>query len=202
MDDSPKSQLTFRQAMSGQWQIPLAIVSLVAFVGLIWQLRPGDDAPTFDELIEGVQAFADQERYPEFYAAAEELRRQAQSEEQLARVHFMVAQVRVQELRSLSQWGMDAYRLSAPANYERIIYDYSIALQRNMPDPNTAASVPIFRDLALACWNLNQPEKAVTSLNKAIACTENFDAGLNRLLVQMLLASRPENYLENSMGRG
>ncbi len=57
----------------------------------------------------------------------------------------------------------------------------------------------IFRDLALACWNLNQPEKAVTSLKKPLPAQRIFDAGLNRLLVQMLLASRPENYLENSM---
>ena len=189
--------MTIRQVLARQWQIPLFLLSLVVFALVILQTRPPAPAPpSFDELYIQLESLAHQGRYPEFYIAAETLRLQADTEEQLAGVHSLAARTRVKELTQLHQFGFDSTRTpAAPANYHRIIDDYRQALRRNLPDPASPAAADVFCDVALAFWALGQPDQAVDSLKKAIGLQDAFDSAFHRLLVRMYLAQRPEDYL-------
>ncbi len=200
MGKSPESKLTLRQALSGQWQMPLFAVSMVAFAGVLWQLRPKEEQVSFEEQLEGLKWLAEENRFHDFYVAAEQVRHITETEEQLGCVHGLVAQTRVKELKHRHELGLDLYRRrSAKANYENIIKDYREALHRNWIDPNEPASAEMYHDVSLACWGLSDTEKAIVVLNKGIEVTDKFDPPLHRSLVQMYMIARPKGYLETSL---
>jgi len=195
--ESKLSKLTLRQALSGQWQIPLFAVSMVTFAGVLWQLRPKEEQVSLEKQLEGLKLLAEENRFHDFYVAAEQVRHITETEEQLGCVHGLVAQTRVKELKHRHEFGLDLYRRrSAKANYENIIKDYREALHRNWIDPNGPASAEMYHDLSLACWGLSDTEKAIVVLNKAIEVSEEFDPPLHRSLVQMYMIARPKGYIE------
>ena len=192
--------MTLRQAMSRQWQIPLFAVSLAAFAVLLLQLRP--EMPVFDFEHEYVvlEQLAAGDRYEEFYPKAEVLRLQAEDEMQLGRMHGLAADTRTQQLKRRHELGVDSdLRRSSPVNYQTIVQDYREALRRNAFDPNGPDSAEVYRNVSLAFWCLNEPEKAISHLNKAISVSEKFDPSLHGDLVKMYLAARPSDYLSLSM---
>jgi len=196
---SKLSKLTLRQALSGQWQIPLFAASMVAFAGVLWQLRPKEEPISFEKQLEGLKWLAEENRFHDFYAAAEQVRHITETEEQLGCVHGLVAQTRVKELKHRHELGLDLYqRRSIRVNYENIIKDYREALHRNWVDPNGPASAEMYHDISLACWGLNDTEKAIVVLNKGIEVSDKFNPWLHRSLVQMYMRARPKGYLEKS----
>ncbi|MCK4629665.1 MAG: tetratricopeptide repeat protein, partial [Sedimentisphaerales bacterium] len=200
MGKSPESKLTLRQALSGQWQIPLFAVSMVTFAGVLWQLRPKEKQISFEKQLEGLNLLAEENLFHDFYAAAEQVRRNTETEEQLGYIHGLVAQTRVKELKHRHELGLDLYQSrSAKVNYENIIKDYREALHRNWIDPNGPASAELYYDVSLACWGLNDTEKAIVVLNKAIEVSDKFNPPLHRSLVQMYMRARPKGYLEKSL---
>ena len=191
--------MTLRQALSGQWQMPLFIAGMVVLAAVLWQMRPREEKPLFEQQYKYLEWLAQENRFHDFFGAAEQVRLAAETETQLGQVHGLVAQTRVKQLRQKRELCLDVYQhRSARVNYENIIKDFNEALHRNWVDPNGPASAPIYYDMSLAYWGLNDSEKAVLSLNRAIEVSEKFDSILYRALVQMLLTSRPKGYLGNS----
>jgi tetratricopeptide (TPR) repeat protein len=200
MDESPRSRMNLRQALARQWQIPLFVAAMSAFVVLIIQLRPEVPQVSFEQQYQGLIALSDQGRYSEFYSGAELLRQKTENEEQLAQVHFLAARTRVKELKQRHAFSLDDYlNRSADSNYERIIEDYTQSLARGCPDPNGVESAEVFYDLGQAYWCLNQPDKAILCYNRAIKNGDSYNPLVNKGLVQIYLASRPENYIQESM---
>jgi len=200
MDDSPKSKTTLRQALVGQWQVPLFVLSLVGFVTVLMQLRPQKVEISYDRKLDELRQLSQENRYYDFYVKAEQLRLEAEDSRQLGKVHYLVAQSRVKELRQQHQMGLgESYRRSASANYENIIRDYKESLGRNCPDPNTAESTEAFANMSLAYWQLNDAEQALGYLNRAIQVSGGFDPSLHRRLIRMYFSSRPKGYLDQCM---
>jgi tetratricopeptide (TPR) repeat protein len=200
MGKSPESKLTLRQVLSGQWQIPLFAVSMVTFAGVLWQLRPKEEQVNFEQQLEGLKLLAEENRFHDFYVAAEQVRHITETEKQLGCVHGLVAQTRVNELKQRHELGLDLYqRRSTKANYGNIIKDYREALHRNWIDPNGPASAEVYHNISLACWGLSDTEKAIVVLNKAIKVSDKFNPTLHRSLVQMYMTARPKGYLEKSL---
>ena len=199
MEESPQSRMTLRQVVSGQWQIPLFLLSVAAFAALLLQLRPRTEKLTFEQHFQELGKLAEEKRFREFYLNAETLRQQAAQDDQLAQIHLLTAQTRIEELKQRYEWAIRPRQVSDGANYEAIIHDYLEALRRNHPDPQSVESVGIYQDLALAYWCLNQTDKAITTLDKAITISDRFAPHLHRLEIEMYLTGRPENYLSRSM---
>ncbi|MBN1766783.1 MAG: tetratricopeptide repeat protein [Sedimentisphaerales bacterium] len=200
MEKSPESQLTLRQALAGKWQIPLFLLSMVVFGLVLYQMRPRFEKPTFEQEYKALEMMAQENLYQDFYPAAERLRLTAQNDEQLGLVHALSAQTRVKQLRQLHELGFDlSLKKSNPVNYEHIIKDYREALHRNWVDPNSPESVPVYHDLSLVYWGLNESEKAIQSLQRAIDQSDRFDPVLHRTLVRMYLSARPKDYLDLSL---
>jgi len=200
MDESPQSRKTLRQALSGQWQIPLFLVVLAAFVTVLLQLRPERPKRSFEERYAALEQLAGANRYYDFYKEAEELRRASEDEAQLGWVHGLAGQVRSRELRGRHEFGVETMeRRSAAVNYETIIQDYSEALARGWIEPDSEAKVDVFHDIGLAYWGLNEAEKAIASLNQAISFEERLRPGVYRDLVGMHLSSRGKEYLNSSL---
>ncbi|MFC1782449.1 tetratricopeptide repeat protein [Planctomycetota bacterium] len=201
MDEMPRSRMTLRQALSRQWQIPLFMLSGVAFVFILVQMRPqGPKRVSFDERLESLRSLSQENRYDEFYQRAELLRLEAEDEGQLGRVHALAAQTRVKQLKQSNEFDIDlSQRRGARENYQKIIQDYSEALQRKQPDPESSASSEIYHDISLAYWSMNEAGEAIRVLLKAIEVADEFVPLFHRNLVQMYFASRPENYLSLSL---
>ena len=200
MDESPRSRMTLRQAMARQWQIPLFILAMAAFVILLMQLRPEEAVDGFAQKYEGLSVLSDQGRYSEFYSQAEILRQEAEDDEQLGQVHFLAARTRVKELKQRHAFGLDEYlNRTAAVNYERIVEDYNQSLSRGCPDPNGPESAEIYYDLGQAYWCLNQPDKAILCYQRAIRQAEGYSLQMHKDLVGIYLASRPENYIPTSL---
>jgi len=195
MEDRPKSRMTLRQALSGQWQIPLFAFSLVAFVIVIVHLRPEKVEPTFEELFEELGELSERNRYEEFYAAAELLRQQAQEDSEVGRIHLLVARVRVKELKQRHQLGLEPKRRSSVTNYESIISDYGQSLHFGCPAADSSEMVGVYHDLGLAYWCLSKADKAIEALHKAIELSDEFNPDLHKSLIKMYLGSRPKEYL-------
>jgi len=201
MENSPEPKLTLRQALSGQWQMPLFVAGMIGFAAVLWQIRPREEKPSFEQQYKYLEWLAQENRFHDFFGAAEQVRLAAETETQLGQLHGLVAQTRVKQLRQKRELGLDVYQhRSARVNYENIIKDYKEALHRNWVDPNSPASARVYYDMSLAYWGLNDSEKAVLSLSRAIEVGEKFTPDLHRALVQMLLASRPKGYLARCYG--
>lgn len=200
MEESPRSRMTLRQALSRQWQIPLFGLSMAALAVVLLELRPRTVKPTFEEEFERLKNLSQQSRFQEFYVTTEGLRLAAEDEDQLGRIHALAAQTRIKELKQRHELSIeDHLQRSTPQNYQAIIDDYAEALHRNHPDPASPESVPVFYDLALAYWCLNDSDKAIKALEKAIEVGQEFSPPIHRLLVRMYLSARPEGYLDVSM---
>ncbi|MCF7958320.1 MAG: tetratricopeptide repeat protein, partial [Phycisphaerae bacterium] len=201
MEKSPKSQSTLRQALARQWQVPLFVVSVIAFGTSLVMLRPETIEPTFDDEFVAVSQLAAENRYTEFYGQAEQLRVKSITQGQLGRVHGLVAQTRAQELNQRREFSLNASNpRSARRNYENIITDYLEAIGRGWVDPNSPAAKDVFQDMALAYWGLDEASQAVNYQKKAISVSETFDPVLHRGLVEMYLSARPKEYLTISLG--
>ena len=200
MQDSPNEKMTLRQALARKWQIPLFILSLCLFLAVLITLRPVQVEPTFEERFADLTSYADQGRYQLFYQTAEQLRQDASDDHQLGLVHELAAQTRVRQLRQLHQFDLDPYLdRAASSSYQHIINDYTEALRRNdladQPDLKARAC----RDLALAHWCLNQPDRALAVIDHAVALDSQLAPELRRMAVRMLLAARPKDYLDRAM---
>ena len=196
MKKSPKTNLTLRQAVQGKWQIPLFGISLVAFILVMLQLRPSQEQPSFEDNLADLQKLACENCYHDFYIQAEQLRLTAEDQNQLGQVHGLVAQTRVQQLKQRHNLGLEPDQHgSVSANYENIIKDYREALHRDWIDPNSPASGVVFHDMSLAYWALNESEKAIHYLRRAISVSDKFDPSLHRSLVRMYLLARPKDHL-------
>jgi len=200
MEASPKVQMTLRQAIAGKWQVPLFIASLVTFVGVLVYIRPREVRLTFEQRYAELEGLAEQGRYEEFYRKAEALRQDSETQAQLGRVHLLAAQTRVRELEQRHELGVDqGVRQSAESNYHHIIGDYREAMRRAVIDPNSPEGGTVYRDISLAYWGLNEAEKAIQFLERAIQLRGGYDPFLYRSLVRMLLTSRPKGYLKKSL---
>ncbi|MCP4711566.1 MAG: tetratricopeptide repeat protein [Planctomycetes bacterium] len=201
MDDSPISRMTFRQAISRQWQIPLFLLSAAAFGAVLWQLRPEpEEEITFEQRLANLQVLAQENRYSEFYQKTELLRLQTVNDDQLGQVHALAGKTRFKEISQRHEFEIDRpQKRSAEANYQKIIADYGEALKRNQPSPDSPESRGIYHDVALSYWCMNDTERAFDFMNKAIEVDQTFNPLLHRNLVQMNFLARPEGYLETSM---
>lgn len=191
--------MTLRQALSGQWQIPLFLVSLMMLGSILWYLRPKIVKLTFEEQYQQLELLAHQGVYGEFYHAAELLRQKTKTTQELGRVHGLTARTRVNELRQRQELEIDtSSRRGAKENYEAILRDYVIALRCNEPDPNTSASNGVYRDLSLIYWKLKDDDMALACLRQAIALHPGFDPSYYRQAVEMLVLRRKAGYLEEA----
>ncbi len=172
MDDSPKTKLTLRQVLSRQWQIPLFILSMIAFAVVLLQLRPVVVPFDFEGHFENLSKLAGENRYIEFYNDAENLRLEVETDEQYGRLLALVAQARVKELRQRHEIGIEPHlNRSNSKNYELIIKDYTEALLREQPEKGSVEYVQAFVDLATAYWAMNNSGQAFAAMDKAIAAT-------------------------------
>ena len=201
MDDSPNSRMTFRQAISRQWQIPLFLLSAAAFGAVLWQLRPEQKKEmTFEERLASLRELSLENRYTEFYQQAELLRLRTTNEDELGQVHALAGKTRVKEISQRHEFEIDRpQKRSAEVNYQTIIRDYGEALKRNQPASDSPESREIYHEVALAYWCLNDVGRAFDFMHKAIEVKEAFNPLLHRHLVQMYFLARPEGYLETSM---
>lgn len=191
--------MTLRQVLSRKWQAPLFVLSMAAFGLVLLQLRPQPTPLSYEEQFAGLETLARQNRYTEFYGRAETLRQECQTAAQLGQLYLLAARTRVKQLQQRHEFEVDGSKRSAENNYRAIIYDYTQALQRNQPAPDDPESAGIFGDLALAYWCLNDADKALAAAYKALERRSEFDGALQRMVVQMVLAARPDGYLDASM---
>jgi tetratricopeptide (TPR) repeat protein len=197
MDESPRSRMTFRQAISGQWQIPLFAIALAGFVVILWLLKPMTPERTFEQKLEDLSRLAGEDRYYEFYQQAEFLRQTAEDQDQLGLLYGLAAQTRVRQLQKNRQLSIESVPGQvADGNYQAIINDYRDAMKRNWPGAEGSGRAVVFHNLGLAFWSLRECEQAMQSYRQAIEGSGQFNPQLHRELVQMLLISRPEGYLE------
>jgi len=199
MDDSQHTKTTLRQALSGQWQIPLFLLSSAAFAALLLYLRPSTEPETFEQRLGNVRALAQSNRYAEFYVEAETLRQRLDQPVELARLHALAAQTRAKQLRQKNQLATSVSYLSDEANYRSIIKDYCEALAGGEPAAGTVEHIEAFNDLALAYWCLNESDKALVAAEKTIALCDSFEGVYYRMVVEMLFGARPKAYLTRSM---
>jgi len=197
MDDSPTTKLTFRRAIAKQWQIPLFLLSMVVFVGVLLQMRPKEAEITFEDKFRDLQELSRQGRYFEFFQNAELVRQEVENDQQLGSLHGLAGRTRVEQLKDQHRMSIVSDRpRSAKDNYQFVINDYSEALRRNWVDPDSAEAKEVFRDVSLAFWNMNNSEMAISSLKRAIDVSDKYDPALHRSLVEMCISARPKGYLE------
>jgi len=200
MEESPRrSRMTLRQALSRQWQIPLFVLAMMGFSLVLFQLRPQTTPLSFKEKFDALEKLSQQNRYTEFYARAEDLRKEAQTKDELGRIYNLAARTRVRQYRQHHELGMTSVRRTAPENYRAIIDDYAQAIHLKHPPLLDPECEEVLRDMSLAYWCLNDSANAIKALDKAIGVTEQFSPSLHRLKIQMCLASRPKDYLSLSM---
>ena len=192
--------MTLRQAIAGQWQVPLFIVSVVGFACVLGFLRPKEAPPDFESEFAAVAQLARQNRYSQFYPAADLVRQLAENDDQRGRIHLLAGRTRADQLRKSHEFGFEAtFSRSDAKNYESIIRDYSEALTRGRPSADGPDAVDVYRDMALAYWGLNDAAQAMAALKKAIEVAAPLDSGLWRSLIGVYLIARPEKYLEDAM---
>lgn len=201
MDDSAKSRMSLLEVLSRQWQVPLFVVSMMAFVVVLLQLRPEKEEIQFETRLDSLRALAYEGRYHEFYEAAELVRYEAQNETELGQVYYLVANTRVKELFQRHELGISpGTRRGARENYENIIRDYKEAFLRETPASDTAPAAEGYEGMGLAYWSLNKSDMAIAYFEQAIELNEEFPGELHRDLVEMYLSSRPKNYMSECMG--
>lgn len=198
MDESPRSRMTLRQALSRLWQVPLLLTALTGLALLLWALRPQHPEPSFEEQFKDLQLLSDRNLYPDFYPAANALREKAGDLQQLAQIHLLSAQTRVRQLQQKHELDWDAARRSALANYEAIVKDYGFALGQKLPEENTPAAGLVYFDLARVYWCLKDAEKAILCMKKAQALGETYQPEWHRGLVTMYLEARPKDYQQEA----
>lgn len=199
MDNMPESGMTLRQALAGKWQIPLFLVALVLFVGLLFQLRPSKQDQNFDEKYLDLVKLSQQSRFSDFYSTAELLRLEAETQQELGRVHGVVAQTRSRQLRSKGELAVDASQSrSSEANYRTILLDYDEAIKREWVTNTSEEIISVYHDMGLAHWCLNDAEQAIEYLEKAVTARKEMATEINRDLVKVYLVSQPEAYLEKA----
>jgi len=187
--------MTLRQALSRQWQIPLFILSLICLALVLLQLRPKAAPLGFDDYYGALAALAEEGRYDEFYLAAEALRQQTKSEEELGRVHWLAARTRAKQLKQHHALGVEGAVQRAPAEeYRRLIADYTAGISQGQK-----ADAEAYRDLALASWGLGEADRALQAMERALAAAEGFWPSAVREQVMMYLAARPAGYLDRSL---
>ena len=192
--------MTLGQTLAGQWQVPLFILSLIAFGFVLFSLRPEKEHIDYQDRLAELRTFAEEDRYGQFYLEAEAVRQLAETEEELGRLYELVAATRVQELTQRHELGVSAsVRSSSRKNYEQIIDDYANAFQRQTPAPDSPEAAGAYRSLGLAYWGLNESGKAIEAHRRAIELADTFDAAVHRELVDMFLAARPKEYLTDCM---
>jgi len=193
--------MTLRQALAGQWQIPLFAIALACFGGLLWHLRPRIEKPTFEQRLERLEKLAGEKRYTEFFTEAEVLRQACEEERELGQVHGLVGQVRARMLRENRKLSVSAGREKrSRGEYESVIRDYTEAFRRGWKDPQKAESAEALVDLGLCYWNTNEADKAIQCYEKALSLREGFDPTMHQELVEMYEIRQPKGYEEKSMG--
>ncbi len=200
MEESPKQNMTFRQAIAGYWQIPLFVLSMLLFVGLLIYLRPREVKQTFADRYKELELLVADKQFDQFYSQVELLRQECESYEQLGQIHRLAARARSQELEGRFEFGEDVRRTSHEKNYRNIISDTMEAFKFGAIDPNTLEAVPAFRDLGYAYWHLNETQKALVYIERALKVSQFKDMKLYRALVRMYLQARPKGYLDKCMG--
>ncbi len=171
------------------------------FASLLVYLRPRDYKQPFEERYAQLEQLSESGRYSEFYATAEQLRLDTETEKQLGQVHGLVAQARAAELRHRREFGVDTYeKRSLPSNYQTIIQDYTEAVKREWVADETDEMANVFHDVGLSYWNLNESDKAIKRLEKALEMGESYHFNIKSDLVKMYLQSRPEGYLDKAKG--
>ncbi|MBN1436479.1 MAG: tetratricopeptide repeat protein [Sedimentisphaerales bacterium] len=192
--------MSFRAALATRWQLPLFVFSVVVFVTVIVVFRPRVEPPSFDERFMELEALAVSDRFGAFYEAANALRQEVQDDVELGRVHALAARTRARELAQSHQFQVDTDTLrSAAVNYEAIIRDYNEAVNRGVYEADAPELTEVFRDVAIAHWCLNDAENALLYMGYTIETNLEYDASLNMMMVRMLLAAQPEDYLSRSM---
>ena len=200
MEESPRrSRMTLRQALSRQWQIPLFVLAMIGFSLVLFQLRPQTTPLSFKEKYDALEKLSHQNRYTEFYTQAEDLRKEAETEDEVGLLFNLAARTRVRQYRQRHELGISPLRRTAAKNYRAIIDEYTQAIHCKHPAIDTPECEAVFRDMSLAYWCLNDSANAIKALDKALAVAEQFTPSLHRLKVRMLLAARPEDYLSRSM---
>ena len=190
-----QEQLSFRQAISGKWQVPLFIVSMLLFVVTLLVIRPKTVEPTFDEKLEGVVVLADSSRYDEFYSQLNVLKDETKEREDLAKIYSTAAEFRVSELRDSFELGVGpSIRKSARQNYENIIGDYRQAFEYGWMEADDPRMKDVYTNVALAYWGLGQTDDAIEMARRAIDVFGQYDSGLYRRLATMYLTAMPEDY--------
>lgn len=195
-----QDNLTFRQALSGKWQVPLFILAMIMFVITLFVIRPEKKEPTFQEKLDEVMTLASSNRYEEFYTQLDLLRQESKERKQLAQVYGVAADVRVQELRQNRELGVgSSVRKSARDNYQNIIDDYQLAFENGwiaLDDPRMAQ---IYANVALAYWGLNSTESAIEMARRAIDAQGSYQPSQYRLLATMYLTAMPVDYTSLAM---
>ncbi len=187
--------------MADKWQKPVFVLSLICFIGVVVMMRPeGPPKKTFEDKYQELRDIALAGEYDTFYSEAEALRQEAQTEQQVGRLHGLAAETRVRELIKRREIGLGSNVIqSAPNNYQMIIDGYGEAFKTGVIDPNSNGASQAFRDVGMAFWGLNERDRAIKSLRLAIEARTEFDVGLHKDLVTMYLTAQPENYLDQCL---
>jgi tetratricopeptide (TPR) repeat protein len=200
MEESPRSRMTLRQAIAGQWQIPLFAIALAGFVVVLWELRPVEVKQTFEQKLDDLARLAGDNRYQEFFQKAELLRQTAEDHAQLGLLYGLAAQTRVQQLRQNHQLSIETEARTKVENaYRAVINDYHEAMKRNWPGGEGEGRVQMYHNLGLVFWCLRESEPAIHCYQQAIEASGQFIPALHRELVQIYLISRPADYLEKCL---
>ena len=195
-----QEQLSFRQAIAGKWQIPLFIVSMLMFVTTLLVIRPKTVEPTFDEKLDDVYTLANTSRYDEFYNQLNLLKDETKDRTELAKIYSAAAEVRVRELKDNFELGIGpSIHKSARQNYENIIGDYRQAFEYGWMEADDPRMKDVYTNVAMAYWGLGQTDDAIEMARRAIDVVGEYDSGLYRRLVTMLLTAMPEGYQDSVM---
>ena len=200
MDESkktPKMPLTFRQAVANKWQVPLFALSLIGFTLTMVFLRPQQEPPDYQGMIDQLHLAADQNRPEAFYARAEAVRQvmlRADQYDYLADVHRLAAEFRCDDLTRRGMLGVRPDVQKAEKRfYQAIIDDYLAAFHGNRPDPNTPEAGKAYDNMALAYWAMGQSDWAMKAVDRAVR-VDRYSPARGQMKVNMLLAAQPEDY--------
>ncbi len=190
-----QEQLSFRQAISGKWQVPLFIVSMLLFVVTLLVIRPKTVEPTFDEKLEDVVALAESNHYDDFYAQLNLLKDETKDRGELAKIYSTAAETRVGELKENYELGIGpSIHRSARQNYENIIGDYQQAFKYGWMEADDPRMKSVYTNVAFAYWGLGQTDEAIEMSRRAIDVAGQYESSLYRRLATMYLTAMPEGY--------
>ncbi len=191
---------SFRQAVSGKWQIPLFICAMLMFVVTLFVIRPEKVEPTFQEKLDGVMELANSNRYSDFYTQLDLLRQETKEKADLAKVYGSAAEVRVQELRQNRELGIGStVHKSARDNYQNIIDDYKEAFKYGWIAVDDPRMPQVYTNVSMAYWGLGDSENAIEMARRAIDAEGKYIPAEYRLLATMYLTAMPEDYTSLTM---